>query len=220
MTPAEEDYIKAIYYLGKEVATTVTTNAIAARMNTKPSSVSDMIKKLSDKNMVAYKKYKGVSLTDSGSLCALSVIRRQRLWEVFLGEKLDIAKEEVAELAEQLEHITGGQLIDKLDAYLGSPRVGFYGHSIPYKDGKFKKSVKKLLKVVSSGTQGVCVGVNDASVAFLKFLKKKGIALGDTILVVDREEFDGSMNIEIDQRAIQISDQIASNLFLEVTENE
>lgn len=220
MTPAEEDYIKAIYHLGKDGKATVTTNAIAALMHTKPSSVTDMMKKLSDKNLIAYKKYKGVSLTDAGSLCALSVIRRQRLWEVFLGEKLEVPNDEVADLAEQLEHITSEQLIAKLDAYLGNPREGFFGESIPHKDGKFKKSVKKLLQNVSAGTYGVCIGVNDTSAAFLKFLEKKGIALGDTVLVLEREEFDGSMKIKIDQKEIQISDQIASNLFLEVTEDE
>lgn len=220
MTPAEEDYIKAIYHLGKDGKATVTTNAIAALMHTKPSSVTDMIKKLSDKNLIAYKKYKGVSLTDAGSLCALSVIRRQRLWEVFLGEKLEVPNDEVADLAEQLEHITSEQLIAKLDAYLGNPREGFFGESIPHKDGKFKKSVKKLLQNVPAGTYGVCIGVNDTSAAFLKFLEKKGIAFGDTVLVLEREEFDGSMKIKIDQKEIQISDQIASNLFLEVTEDE
>ena len=98
MTPAEEDYLKAIYHLGKDGKATISTNAIAARMDTKASSVTDMIKKLSDRNLIAYKKYKGVSLTESGNLCALSVIRRQRLWEVFLGEKLDVAEDEILRL--------------------------------------------------------------------------------------------------------------------------
>ncbi|MFD0796098.1 metal-dependent transcriptional regulator [Maribacter chungangensis] len=220
MTPAEEDYIKAIYHLGKDGKATVTTNAIAARMETKPSSVTDMIKKLSDKNLIAYKKYKGVSLTESGTLSALSVIRKQYLWEVFLGEKLEVPEEEIANLAEQLKHIKSERLIAKLDAYLGNPRVGFFGASIPHKDGKFKKTVKKLLNGLTPGTKGICVGINDASAAFLKFLEKKGIALGNNILVLEREEFDGSMKIKIDQKEIQISDQIASNLFLEVTEDE
>lgn len=220
MTSAEEDYLKAIYHLGKDAKATISTNAIAARMDTKPSSVTDMIIKLSDKNLIAYKKYKGVSLTDTGSAFALSVIRRQCLWEVFLGEKLEIAKEVVAQLAEQLEHINSAELTEKLDAYLGSPRVSFFGQSIPYKDGKFKKSVKKLLNSLSAGTVGVCVGVNDSSIAFLRFLEKKSIALGDTIIVLEREEFDGSMKLEIDQKEIQISDQIASKLFIEVMEDE
>ena len=220
MTPAEEDYIKAIYQLTIEGMATVTTNAIAARMNTKPSSVTDMIKKLSESQLVSYKKYKGVSLTDSGIALALSIIRRQRLWEVFLSDKLDISKDEVIPLAERLKHINNEQLTSKLDVYLDSPRVGFLGKSIPFKDGKFKKTARKLLSDLSPNTKGVCVGVNDSSSAFLKFLNKKGIALGNAILVLDREEFDGSMKIEINAIEIQISEQIASNLVLEVTENE
>ncbi|MFT6370239.1 MAG: DtxR family Mn-dependent transcriptional regulator, partial [Maribacter sp.] len=161
MTPAEEDYIKAIYHLRKEGQATISTNAIAAKMDTKPSSVTDMVKKLADKQLISYKKYKGVSLTEAGSLCALSVIRRQRLWEVFLAEKLDVSEDEIALLAEQLEHVKSEQLIAKLDAYLGSPSIGFLGVSIPYKDGKFKKTVKKLLSELSLGAEGICVGVND-----------------------------------------------------------
>ncbi len=103
---------------------------------------------------------------------------------------------------------------------LRSPSIGFLGASIPYKDGKFKKTVKKLLNELSPGIEGICIGVNDTSAGFLKFLEKKRIALGDTIKVLEREEFDGSMKIEIKQKEIQISNQIASNLFLEVTENE
>lgn len=220
MTPAEEDYIKAIYQLSKDGQATISTNAIAAKMDTKPSSVTDMVKKLANKQLISYKKYKGVSLTDAGSLCALSVIRRQGLWEVFLLEKLDISEDYVQQLAEKLKHVESEQLIDKLDMYLGNPRVGFLGKSIPYKDGKFKKTIKKLLNELSSGTEGICVGVNDTSSGFLKFLEKKRIALGDTISVLEREEFDGSMKIAIKQVEIQISEQIASNLFLEVTENQ
>jgi len=169
---------------------------------------------------VAYKKYKGVSLTEAGSSSALSVIRRRRLWEVFLAEKLDLPHEEINDLAEQLEHIKSEGLIAQLDAYLGNPRVGFQGVSIPYSDGKFKKSVKKLVSELSAGTHGVCVGVQDTSMAFIRFLEKKCIVLGDTVIILEREEFDGSVKIEIDGKEIQISSQIASNLFLEVTENE
>jgi DtxR family Mn-dependent transcriptional regulator len=220
MTPAEEDYIKAIYQLSKDGEATISTNAIAAKMDTKPSSVTDMVKKLADKQLIAYKKYKGVSLTNAGSLCALSVLRRQGLWEVFLLEKLDVSEDDIQQLAEKLKHVDSEQLIDKLDTYLGSPRVGFLGASIPYKDGKFKKTVKKLLNELSPGTEGICVGVNDTSMEFLKFLEKKHIALGDRIIVLEREEFDGSMQIAIKQVEIQLSGQIASNLFIEVTENQ
>lgn len=220
MTAAEEDYIKAIYNLGKDGHTAITTNAIAAEMDTKPSSVTDMIKKLADRNLVAYKKYKGVSLTETGILSALTVIRRQRLWEIFLAEKLDIPHEEIRDLVEQLEHISSERLTSNLDAYLGNPRVGLKGVPIPYADGKFKKTVKKLVSELPVGSKGVCVGVKDTSIAFLRFLEKKHITLGDTIMLVEREDFDGSVKIEIGGAEIQLSHQIASNLFLELTENE
>jgi DtxR family Mn-dependent transcriptional regulator len=218
MTLSEEDYIKTIYHLSGGQQASISTNAIADQMDTKPSSVTDMIKKLSEKNMVNYKKYKGVSLTERGRLTALSIVRKHRLWEVFLVDKLDFAWDEVHEVAEQLEHIKSDKLIDKLDTYLGNPRVDPHGDPIPSKDGEFKKSVKKLVSELPIGSEGVCVGVNDSSVAFLKFLDKNQISLGDTLKIVEREDFDGSLSILINKREMRISDQIASNLYLEVLE--
>ena len=216
MTLSEENYLKAIYHLGKGTDAMISTNAIAEQMRTKPSSVTDMIKKLSDKDLVRYRRYKGVSLTDSGKNSALSIIRKHRLWEVFLVEKLDFAWNEVHEIAEQLEHIKSEQLIDKLDQHLGFPKVDPHGDPIPSKDGKFKKFVKKLLSEVVVGTTGVCIGVKDSSVAFLNFLDKNHIALGDKIEVLDKEEFDGSLHINIKNRRIHISNQIAGNLYIEI----
>jgi DtxR family Mn-dependent transcriptional regulator len=135
-------------------------------------------------------------------------------------EKLDIPHEEIQDLAAQLEHIRSEQLISKLDTYLGNPRVGLKGVSIPYADGKFKRTVKKLVSELPVGSKGVCIGIKDTSIAFLRFLEKKHITLGDTIVLVEREDFDGSVKIEIEGAEIQLSNQIASNLFLEVTENE
>lgn len=218
MTLSEEDYIKAIYHLGKGESATVSTNAIAEQMSTKPSSVTDMVKKLSDKGLVNYKKYKGVSLTEIGTKTALTLVRKHRLWEVFLVEKLDFSWDEVHEVAEQLEHIKSEKLVDGLDEYLGHPEVDPHGDPIPSKDGEFKKSVKKLLNEIPIGASGVCVGVKDSSPPFLKFLDKNKIALGDTISVLDKEEFDGSLHIKIKGNGIHISDQIASNLYLKITE--
>ncbi|RRQ49831.1 metal-dependent transcriptional regulator [Maribacter algicola] len=220
MTLSEEDYIKTIYHLANGEGHSISTNAIADQMETKPSSVTDMLKKLSDKNLVNYKKYKGVSLTEKGTITALSIVRKHRLWEVFLVDKLDFAWDEVHEVAEQLEHIKSDKLIDKLDTYLGNPRVDPHGDPIPTKDGEFKKSVKKLVSELPVGSQGVCVGVNDSSVAFLKFLDKNRISLGDTLTILEKEDFDGSVNIAINEKEMRISDQIASNLFLEVLENK
>lgn len=218
MTLSEEDYIKAIYHLGKGENTNVTTNEIANGMDTKPSSVTDMVKKLSDKGLVNYKKYQGVTLTDLGKNSALSIVRKHRLWEVFLVDKLNFSWDEVHEVAEQLEHIKSEKMIDQLDAYLGFPKVDPHGDPIPSKNGEFKKSIKKLLNEASMGMEGICVGVKDSSVAFLKFLDKNKIALGDTVTVVDKEEFDGSLHIKINGRNMHISNQIASNLYLQISE--
>jgi len=218
MTLSEEDYIKAIYHLSSFTNATVATNAIAEQMETKPSSVTDMIKKLSDKDLVFYKKYKGVSLTDKGTACALGIIRKHRLWEVFLVDTLDFSWDEVHAVAEQLEHIKSEQLIDKLEVFLGSPEVDPHGDPIPSKEGKFITSVKRLISELSVGIVGICVGVNDSSVAFLKFLDKNGIALGDKMEIVDKEEFDGSVLLKIKEQELRISSQIAANLYLEVGE--
>ena len=214
MTLSEEDYIKAIYHLGKGKKAAVSTNAIADKMVTKPSSVTDMVRKLSEKGLINYKKYKGVSLTEIGLKTALNLVRKHRLWEVFLVDKLDFTWDEVHEVAEQLEHIKSAKLIDKLDEHLGFPQVDPHGDPIPSKNGEFKKSIKKLLKDVPVGITGVCVGVKDSSPPFLKFLDKHQIALGDTIEVLEKEEFDDSFVIEINNSTMNISHQIASNLFI------
>ncbi|MRI00890.1 metal-dependent transcriptional regulator [Kriegella sp. EG-1] len=218
MTLSEEDYIKAIYHLGKGDNTIVSTNALAEMVDTKPSSVTDMVKKLSEKGVANYKPYKGVNLSEYGQRIALSLVRKHRLWEVFLVEKLNFSWDEVHEVAEQLEHIKSEKLIDQLDKHLGYPEVDPHGDPIPSKSGEFKKAIKKLLNNIPIGSVGVCVGVKDSSPPFLKFLDKNKIALGDTILVIDREEFDGSYNIKIGERIIHISNQIASNLYLKITE--
>ncbi|WBU87873.1 metal-dependent transcriptional regulator [Cellulophaga omnivescoria] len=218
MTHSEENYLKAIFHIGKGGVNDISTNAIAEQMETKPSSVTDMIKKLSEKNLVNYKKYKGVSLTDAGKSTALSIIRKHRLWEVFLVEKLDFSWDEVHEVAEQLEHIKSEKLIDKLDKLLDFPKYDPHGDPIPDKNGNFKVIDKKLLSELSVNDKGICVGVKDSSSQFLKFLDKNKIALGDVIEVTDKEDFDGSFQLKINANSFNVSNQIASNLFVQITE--
>ncbi|MBC8767380.1 metal-dependent transcriptional regulator [Arenibacter sp. BSSL-BM3] len=218
MTRSEENYIKTIFHLGRKGTQEVATNAIAELMETKPSSVTDMIKKLSEKNLVNYKRYQGVSLTSLGTKTALGIIRKHRLWEVFLVEKLDFSWDEVHEVAEQLEHIKSDKLIDSLDRLLAFPKFDPHGDPIPDKNGGFKERDRDLLSEVPINTVGVCVGVKDSSATFLKFLDKNGIALGNQIRVKEREEFDGSLNIEIDGRNLQISHVIAANLYIKTND--
>lgn len=220
MTHSEENYIKEIYHISKAGTEVVSTNAIAMRMETKPSSVTDMVKRLAEKKLLNYRKYQGVSLTDKGSRQALRIIRKHRLWEVFLVEKLDFSWDEVHEVAEQLEHIESEKLIDQLDALLEYPDFDPHGDPIPDKNGQFKAREKKLLSSMPVNGVGICVGVKDSSAPFLKFLDKNQIALGQSIKILEKETFDQSMLIEIEKRSLQISHIIASNLFVKPIQDQ
>ena len=192
----------------------VPTNAIASQMDTQPSSVTDMIKKLSDKKYVHYKKYRGVHLSEKGINTALTIIRKHRLWEVFLAEKLDFNWDEVHDVAEQLEHIKSEKLIDKLDEFLDFPKYDPHGDPIPGKNGELAQRSLQLLSSMKPEEEGICVGVKDSSVSFLKFLDKHNIALGDHIKILDVEEFDEYLNILIESKKLHISKRIATNLFI------
>jgi DtxR family Mn-dependent transcriptional regulator len=215
ITLTEENYIKTIYQLGKYGVHTVSTNSIADALETKASSVTDMMKKLAEKGYVNYKKYQGVSLTVKGKKIAAEIVRKHRLWEVFLVKKLNFLWDEVHEIAEQLEHIKSEKLIDELDKLLDYPTHDPHGDPIPDKSGDIKKTDKILLFNLADNTKGVCVGVKDTSSAFLKYLDKHNIALGSEITVLSREDFDDSMVIKIGDTSISISQTVASNLFVE-----
>lgn len=216
MTLSEENYLKAIYHLTTGVDEEVSTNAIAEMIETKASSVTDMLKKLATKDLVKYQKYQGVSLTEKGKLSAKMIVRKHRLWEVFLVEKLDFSWDEVHDIAEQLEHIKSEKLINKLDDFLGNPTEDPHGDPIPDRDGKMLKVEKQLLSELLQNQTGICVGVKDSSAEFLKYLDKQAIALGSKIEFVSKEAFDLSIKIKVDNRELTISNKIASNLFVKV----
>lgn len=211
---SEENYLKAIFHLEQIYPSGVSTNALAEQMETKASSVTDMLKKLSDKKLVFYKKYQGVKLSKSGRETALSIIRKHRLWEVFLVEKLKFSWDEVHEVAEQLEHIRSEKLIDELDRYLNFPKRDPHGDPIPDSKGNFPVSEKVLLSDLQEGEKGVCIGVKDSSVEFLQFLDKNNISLGKEIEVMEKELYDGSMKITINGIDLMISGVISKNLFI------
>ena len=214
MTFSEENYLKAIYHLSTFDETEVSTNAIAEMMDTKASSVTDMLKKLAEKGLLHYKKYQGVSLTDSGRLKAKMIVRKHRLWEVFLVEKLDFTWDEVHDVAEQLEHIKSEKLINRLDDFLGNPTEDPHGDPIPDIEGQVIKIEKILLSDLEEKQVGICVGVKDSSSVFLKYLDKQGIALGSRLEVLSKEIFDLSLKIKTDDKEIIISNKIATNLFV------
>lgn len=217
MTFSEENYLKAIYHLTVVSSAGVSTNAIAEVMETKASSVTDMLKKLAEKNLVDYKKYQGVTLTDKGKLAAKMIVRKHRLWEVFLVEKLSFSWDEVHDIAEQLEHIKSEKLINKLDDFLGNPTEDPHGDPIPNAQGQLPKIEKQLLSDLTEEQKGICVGVKDTSSEFLKYLDKQGIALGSTIEIIGKETFDLSLRIKVDNNPLNISNKIASNLFVKLS---
>jgi DtxR family Mn-dependent transcriptional regulator len=216
MTFSEENYLKTIYHLISISDSEVSTNAIAESIETKASSVTDMLKKLAEKDLVNYVKYQGVSLTANGLLAAKMIVRKHRLWEVFLVEKLDFSWDEVHDIAEQLEHIKSEKLINKLDDFLGNPTEDPHGDPIPDAQGKIIKIEKKLLSELEQNQIGICVGVKDSSAEFLKYLDKNEIALGSKIEILLKEDFDLSLKIKVAQREITISNKIASNLFVKM----
>ena len=216
MTFSEENYLKTIYHITAASGVEVSTNAIAEKMQTKASSVTDMLRKLAEKELVNYKKYQGVSLTEKGKLSAKMIVRKHRLWEVFLVDKLNFAWDEVHDIAEQLEHIKSEKLINKLDDFLGNPTEDPHGDSIPDVNGRISKVEKLVLAELNENQIGICIGVKDSSSQFLKYLDKNQITLGSKIEVVAKEEFDLSLKIKVAEKTVTVSNIIANNLFVKI----
>ena len=213
-TKSEEDYLKCLYHLqqGKK---NVSTNEIANYLSMKPSSVSDMLKKLAEKKCVNYLKYKGSSLTKKGKLIALSVIRKHRLWETFLVSKLGFSWSKVHNIAEQLEHVNSEELIDKLDHFLAYPQIDPHGDPIPQKNGTIAELNQKLLSELKHGEEGIITGIKKGTPSLLNFLDQKNIKLGDQIQLISILEFDQSAEVIIHDKDINLSEKICSNLLIE-----
>lgn len=212
---SEENYIKAIYRLQRQDGT-VTTNELAHELKTKPASVTDMMKKLKAKKLLHYQPYQGFRLTQDGSKVALGIIRRHRLWEFFLAEKLKFSWDEVHEVAEDLEHVSSKKLVDKLDEFLGFPRVDPHGDPIPDANGKIEVSKKILLTELPLNTAAMVSNVKDQSSSMLELLEHKNISIGTRVEIKKRFEFDDSLEIKIGrQPAFTISKQLAENIFVQ-----
>ena len=214
LTHAEENYLKIIYHLSLTEEEGISTNAIANKMDTKASSVTDMLKKLSEKELINYKKYKGVFITQNGKLTAKMIIRKHRLWEVFLVEKLNFNWDEVHELAEELEHIKSEKLINALDKFLGFPKEDPHGDPIPNANGEIFVREKELLSETQVSKKYMCVGVKDTSSVFLQYLDRQNISLGTSFIVTAIEMFDQSVSIEINGNPLTLSKIVAQNLFV------
>jgi len=213
----EENYLKAIYKLIEQEGDVVTTNAIAEKIATKASSVTDMLKKLSDKKLINYRKYQGVTLTSKGEKVALNIIRKHRLWEMFLVEKLGFKWDEVDDVAEQLEHINSDKLIEEIDKFLCFPKVDPHGDPIPDAKGKLNAPKSHLLSKFNKNDICIMTGVVDHSTGFLQYLDKSGIALGNEIKIKEIIEFDHSLQITINKgAAIFISNDVAKNILVNI----
>jgi DtxR family Mn-dependent transcriptional regulator len=211
---SEEDYLKALYHLEMDFDS-VSTNSIADYLDMKPSSVTDMLKKLAEKKFINYQKYKGTSLTKKGKLIALSIIRKHRLWETFLVDKLGFGWDQVHIIAEQLEHIKSEELIENLDNFLGNPKYDPHGDPIPNKDGEIEKMNQKLLVELKASQKGIITGVKKGTASLLNYLDKEKVKLGDSIKVIEILEFDGTYIVEINKRKLTFSEKICQNLLLE-----
>ena len=215
LTTAEENYLKAIYHLSEEGNKSVSTNDIASSIQTKPASVSDMLRKLGEKEVIQYRKYYGLQITPLGMRLALQTIRKHRLWEVFLVDKLHFAWDEVHEVAEQLEHIQSPLLIERLDAYLNYPKFDPHGDPIPDEFGDVRSRPRIALQEMGIDQSGQIVAVKDSSPAFLRYLDKVGAYIGARIKVLDKVEFDGSVEILVDQKkTIFMSKDVANNILI------
>lgn len=211
---SEENYIKSIYHL-QQAKATVMTNELADHLQSSPASITDMLKKLNTRKIVHYRPYRGFRLTQQGNKVALGIIRRHRLWEYFLAEKLNFSWDEVHEVAEQLEHVSSKKLIDKLDEYLGFPKFDPHGDPIPDMNGKIEPIKQVTLCEWPIHEKSIVVQVMDQSTDQLSLLQQKKINIGSRIEILKKNEFDGSMEIRIEkENPVSISDQLSKTILV------
>jgi len=219
-TTTEENYLKAIYHLSTGRSEAVLTSEIAQMMSTTAASVTDMIKRLSEKNLITYERYKGVRITRKGEKLALSIIRRHRLWEVFLTDILKFQWDEVHEMAEELEHVSSDELVTRLDAYLGYPRFDPHGDPIPDANGKLQASGQHQMVNCEPNRKYIISGVNDHSTAFLQFMSKKGLTPGVRFLILEIDNYDKSMFLLLDDgKTTYLSHDISKNILVRLHGN-
>lgn len=216
VSSTEENYLKAIFKLSERNKNTASTNAIAALMQTSAASVTDMLKRLAEKELIHYEKYKGVLLTEAGRKIATHLLRKHRLWETFLVDKLDFSWDEVHPMAEQLEHIQSVELVDRLEAFLGFPKFDPHGDPIPDKEGNFSHHHQLLITELELNTAAVVVGVKDHSPSFLKYVEQLGLTLGTEIEVLERFDYDQSVSLRINKEVEQlITFKVSNNLYVQ-----
>jgi len=190
-----ENYIKTIYQLSERDGAVISTSALSEQLKTTSASVTDMLRKLAEMSLIEYKKYHGVNLTFAGKTLATEILRKHRLWETFLHEKLNIGWDGIHEIAEQLEHVNSPVMIEQLDAFLGHPKFDPHGDPIPDAQGRFTLRNQVLLHTLNPGDQGVIVAVKIHETDFLQYLDSIGFNIQTTIQVKEKMNYDGSLKI-------------------------
>ncbi len=212
----EENYLKALLHLTTETGDKeeAGTNEIAAHLNVKPATANDMLKKLKEKKLIDYEKYGKSSLTTSGRKLAIEVVRKHRLWETFLYEKLEFTWDEVHEVAEQLEHIQSSKLVDKLDKFLNYPVFDPHGDAIPTAKGEMKVPLKKTLNEQEIGRSCMMIGVKENSSSFLQYVDKVGLSINKKIKVLSKQPYDELIEIEVNGKRFSVSPKFAENILI------
>jgi DtxR family Mn-dependent transcriptional regulator len=214
-TLSEENYLKAIYRLAQQKGEKNTPKGISDALGNNPASVVDMIRKLVEKELIDYDKKKGVRLTEQGLRDAISIVRRHRLWEVFLLEKLGYKWDEIHDIAEELEHIKDATLADRLEKFLDFPEYDPHGDPIPKANGRVPKSFSLTLANIIEGVDCRVVAVKDTSASFLQYLVKLNIGIGTQIQLLEKIVFDQSLIITIDgKEKTTVSQKFGENIFV------
>lgn len=218
-THSEENYLKSIFHLTGKNNVPVATNAIADVLHTKASSVTDMIQKMAKKKWIHYEKYQGVTLTKKGRQLAALIVRKHRLWEVFLVEKLGFKWDEIHEIAEQLEHIHDEKLIDKLDLFLGSPKLDPHGDPIPDKMGNMIFHKDLTLDDLKPQENGIIVAVKEHTPDFLQYLESIRLMPGAVVKLLKVYDYDNSLLIENDGVELHVSDKVSQKILIQKEKN-
>lgn len=213
---AEENYLKALFHLTSEIMerTEAGTNELAEVLAVTPATVNSMLKRLKKKDLVSYEKYGKITLTEKGRGLAVEIVRKHRLWETFLYEKLNFTWDEVHEVAEQLEHIKSAKLTEQLEKFLNYPQFDPHGDPIPNEKGEIKFVKRKTLSEIEVGKTCKIVAVKDNSSSFLQYAVKLNLGLNSKIKIISRQEFDDSVEIEVNGVRSSISKKVAQNLFV------
>ncbi len=218
---AEENYIKQLLSLSldRDAKEGIGTNELAVSLSVKPSTVNDMLKKLRQKELIDYEKYGKIQLTNSGRKIGMDILRKHRLWETFLYQKLDFTWDEVHEVAEQLEHIQSIKLIEKLDKFLEFPEFDPHGDPIPNAEGEIQILSKLVLSDAEIGKTYRMVAVKDNSAVFLNYVMELGLGINNKIEIVSKQDFDESMEIKIKEETVRVSKKFSQNIYI-LSENK